>query len=76
MLYYRTICQGKYIKTPKTYDCTKETIEILYVDKNSLYGEGMCEKLPQSGFQVVLANELNKINWKDSNIGNMMWDIH
>ena len=45
----------KYIKGNnkymKTYDNTKESIFLMYVDANNLYGWAMCEKLPIDGFK-------------------------
>ena len=40
----------KYVKANnkymKIYDKTKESIFLIYVDANNLYGWGLCEKLP------------------------------
>ena len=45
----------KYVKANnkymKTYDKTKESIFLMYVDANNLYGWAMCEKLPIDSFK-------------------------
>ena len=38
-------------KYMKTYDNTKESTFLMYVDANNLYGWAMCEKLPINGFK-------------------------
>ena len=41
---------NKYL--PETYDPSKSSIYILYLDKNNLYGHSMSQPLPIGGFKV------------------------
>ena len=45
---------------PETFNPSKPTSYILYLDANNLYGEGMVQFLPTGGFRFLSEKEINK----------------
>eukprot|EP00732_Lithocolla_globosa_P000147 Lithocolla_globosa_v1_NODE_30_length_9033_cov_22.154583.p1 type:complete len:645 gc:universal NODE_30_length_9033_cov_22.154583:4840-2906(-) len=48
-------------KYMKSYDKTKKSKYIIYLDMNNLYGGAMCEPLPYGGFEWIENPDLNTI---------------
>lgn len=46
-----------------SYDKSKESISIVYLDANNLYGWAMSQLLPTGGFKWMSADDSK--NWKD-----------
>lgn len=44
----------------------KKQVSMLYIDRNNLYGEAMCLKLPKSNFYWLRKCQFKKIDWENT----------